>query len=277
MGSVCFVQRRPAPPLDSFIESLWLWDSGPRQFALERVLPTGCAQIIVNLKEDRTRLYSETNGSLPQVFPGTVVTGLSSRYQIIDTHEQEHVLGVSFRPGGLAPFFRMPAHELSGSDVPLEALWGAAGVSRLREQLLEAAGSEGKLAVMERVLGEAFRGRDIHPVVSFALGAIGRKPVVPSLAAIVQSTGLSQKRFIERFKADVGLTPKRYCRILRFQKAVALAHAAECVDWSGLALDCGYFDQAHFIHDFRAFAGVTPAAYLASRTEFQNHVNFLQS
>lgn len=87
---------------------------------------------------------------------------------------------------------------------------------------------------------------------------------------------MSSKRFIERFKEDVGVTPKRYCRIRRFQQAVTLAHQ-QPEDWSQVALDCGYFDQAHFIHDFRSFSGVTPTGYEANRTPFQNHVKFLQS
>ena len=76
---------------------------------------------------------------------------------------------------------------------------------------------------------------------------------------------------------EVGLTPKHYCRIRRFQRAVTLANCGRHVDWPQVALDCGYFDQAHFINDFRSFSGLTPTRYLAARTPFQNHVKFLQS
>ena len=76
---------------------------------------------------------------------------------------------------------------------------------------------------------------------------------------------------------EVGMTPKRYCRVRRFQRALALANRGRQVDWNRVALDCGYFDQAHFIHDFRSFAGLTPTGYQSARTSFQNHVKFLQS
>jgi AraC-like DNA-binding protein len=75
----------------------------------------------------------------------------------------------------------------------------------------------------------------------------------------------------------VGLTPKRYCRVRRFQRALVSAHRPRGVDWARVAVDCGYFDQAHFIHDFKSFAGVTPTAYQAAQTQFQNHVKILQS
>lgn len=81
---------------------------------------------------------------------------------------------------------------------------------------------------------------------------------------------------IERFKIEVGVTPKRYCRIRRFQRALALSSRGDA-DWIRVAMDCGYFDQAHFIHDFRSFAGLTPTGYQTARTSFQNHVKFLQS
>jgi len=73
------------------------------------------------------------------------------------------------------------------------------------------------------------------------------------------------------------MTPKQYCRIRRFQRALTMTNRGRPVDWTGVALDCGYFDQAHFIHDFRSFAGLTPTAYQSARTAFQNHVKFLQS
>ena len=88
---------------------------------------------------------------------------------------------------------------------------------------------------------------------------------------------MSAKRFIERFKAEVGVSPKHYCRIRRFQRTVTRAHRGQIVDWPQVALECGYYDQAHFIHEFRSFAGLTPTGYQGSRTAFQNHVKFLQS
>ena len=96
-------------------------------------------------------------------------------------------------------------------------------------------------------------------------------------ASVAEAVGLSPKRFIERFRTEVGLTPKQYCRVRRFQQALTAAHAASEVDWAAVAVSAGYYDQAHFIHDFRRFSGLTPTGYRAGRTAFQNHVTFLQS
>jgi AraC-like DNA-binding protein len=272
-----YLTRRPPPPLDACVQSIWYYRCEARPFALERVLPNGAAQLIVNLKEDRTRVYDPDNAGVCHVTSGSVVSGLGTRFQIIDTAEQEHVLGVHFHAGGTVAFFREPAHLLNGPDVPLEALWGVRETARLRETLLDAATPDAALDVMEAALLVASRARQAHPAVAFALTTFLRRPDLAKVRAVTEAVGLSPKRFLERFKAEVGFTPKQYCRVLRFQRAVTQAHACARVDWTEVALSCGYFDQAHFIHDFRAFSGLTPTGYRAGRTEFQNHVTFLQS
>jgi AraC-like DNA-binding protein len=269
--------RVPRPPLDAFVQWIWLYRQEPRPLALERVLPTGAAQLIINLKEDETRLYDPDREFRCVTTAGTVFTGVQSRYQIIDTSEQEYVAGIAFKPGGAAAFMRAPAHELTDLDVPLEALWHPRHSTAVRTRLLESPGPDAMLDAIEVMLLEMWTRQLPHPAVAFALSVFDRRAQTTSIAAVTQAIGMSAKRFIERFKIEVGVTPKRYCRIRRFQQAVARTHRRKIVDWAEVALDCGYFDQAHFIHDFRSFAGVTPTAYQSARTPFQNHVKFLQS
>ena len=91
---------------------------------------------------------------------------------------------------------------------------------------------------------------------------------------VARRVGLSQRRFIRVFAAEVGLTPKLYGRVRRFQRALALVRGVPAPDWAQLAVECGYFDQSHLIRDFRAFAGLTPEEYLRHRSEqvLHNHV-----
>jgi AraC-like DNA-binding protein len=277
-----FISRRPAAPLDDWVDLVWLCRGNERDVrqprALERVLPSGAAQLIVNLAEDETRIYEESpSGLVCQRSPGTILSGLTTRYQVIDTDEQAFVAGVVFRPGGTVPFVQAPALDLSDADVPLESLWGRQRDRLLREQLLSARDPQSTLDVLEAALLDSRREKAAHPAVGYALSEFRAHPSIARVRAVTDAIGLSPKRFIERFKADVGVTPKRYCRLLRFQRVVTRAHRDAPADWAELALACGYFDQAHLIHDFRAFSGLTPTAYEASRTGFQNHVTFLQS
>jgi AraC-like DNA-binding protein len=268
--------RVPRPPLDSCVESIWVYQSDPRPQALERILPTGAAQLIINLKEDQTRLYNPEFPYRCLSTSGSVLSGVQSRFQVIDTSEQEYVAGVAFRPGGAVPFMPVPAHETSDADIPLETLWGRRRTALLRERLLESDSLDAKLDALEAALQEMWTLPGLHPAVTFALATFDRAPLTTTIAAVTDAIGLSAKRFIERFKVEVGMTPKRYCRIRRFQRALTLANRGCPVDWTRVAQDCGYFDQSHFIHDFRSFAGLTPTGYQSARTAFQNHVKFLQ-
>ena len=272
-----YLTRRPAPPLDRAVSAVWYYRCAPRPFAFERVLPRGAAQLVINLKDDQTRVYDASRGGTPTTSPGAVLTGPGMRFEIIDTDEQEHVVGVSFRPGGTRPFFRQPADALTGSDVPLACLWRVSEVALLREQLLAAPSPDATLDVLQAALAAAWRDEPLHRAVGAALATFHRASEVARVADVADAVGLSVRRFIEAFTIDVGLTPKQYCRVRRFQQAVTTAHGAREVDWAELALSCGYYDQSHFIHDFRAFSGLTPGAYRDGRTAFQNHVTFLQS
>ena len=137
--------RVPRPPLDAFISSIWVFRDEPRPDALQRVLPTGAAQLIVNLKEDRTRLYDPERPNRCNSMAGTILAGVQSRYQIIDTSEQEYVAGVAFRPGGTAAFLRSPAYETRDTSTPLESLWGRHRTADVREQLLERSDPDAQL------------------------------------------------------------------------------------------------------------------------------------
>jgi AraC-like DNA-binding protein len=98
------------------------------------------------------------------------------------------------------------------------------------------------------------------------------EPHATTVAAVTDQIGLSAKRFIQAFRDETGFTPKVFCRIRRFQQALNRMSGCKSVEWADVALDCGYFDQAHFIHDFRAFSGINPTSYLAHQTPHRNHV-----
>jgi AraC-like DNA-binding protein len=247
----------------------------PQPFALERVLPTGAAQLIINLKDDETRAYDLEGRATTAA--AAVLVGPRTTFEIIDSDEQEYVVAAVFRPGGTRAFFPGPAHDSAGRAIDLALLWPPAAVARLRDQLLSAPSPDAALEVLERALLDAWRDHRGHRAVAAALAAFTRGPAVARVRDVADAVGLSPRRFIEAFTNEVGLTPKQFCRVHRFQRALAQAHAEIEVDWAAVALACGYYDQAHFIHDFRAFSGLTPTGYRRARTAFQNHVTFLQS
>jgi AraC-like DNA-binding protein len=267
-----FLKRVPSPPLSQFVDLLWLYEGYQQAHAKERILPTGEMQIVINLIEDRSCIYDRNDTDRCQTFGGALLSGAHSQYQVIDTAEQASVIGVHFRPGGAFPFLRRPAGELRDTSVSLDALWGRTAID-LRDRLLEAATHEARFAILEQaLLAELARGSDHHGAVGFALRRFMAAPHVTTMASVSEQIGLSPKRFIQVFRDETGFTPKVFCRIRRFHRALDHMQGGQSVEWAKVALDCGYFDQAHFIHDFRAFSGINPSSYLAHRTPHRNHV-----
>jgi AraC-like DNA-binding protein len=263
----------PPPPLGLFVELLWLYEGLRPAHPRERLLPTGTVEIVVDLREDRILTYGRRDVGHPYALSGAVVCGAHSEFFVIDTASQAAVMGVHFRPGGAAPFLKVPGGELHNQHVDLSQFWGRQRVGELRERLLAAPTPEGKLCVLERALLETARGEFArHPAVAYALGAFHQVPGGRTVRDVTERTGLSARRFIDLFEKEVGLTPKLFCRVQRFQRVLRAIQSGGPVDWVDLALTCGYYDQAHFIHDFRAFSGINPSTYLAAQTPHLNHV-----
>jgi AraC-like DNA-binding protein len=271
-----FHHHTPSEPLNHFISLMWFGDDYIVPHALERVLPTGEMSLIINLWENRTRVYNADDPRKFETFDGSIVAGAYSAFTVIDTDEQRSTAGVVFRPGGAFPFLGLPAGELQDANASLSDLWGRQATADLREQLLAAGSPEAKFNVLERTFLCRMNApiEATHPAVSFAVHNFRSRPQ-RRISAVTDQIGLSDRRFIQLFSQQVGLTPKLFCRVQRFQQVlrnIASLATNSAIDWPQIALTCGYFDQAHFIHDFRAFSGINPTTYVANKTQFQNHV-----
>jgi len=238
-------------------------------------MPDGCIGLIINLEEDETRLYDAQDINKMRKLSGCSVSGPHTKSFVIDTDEQTCVIGVSFRPAGAIPFLKLPSDELHNQHVELEDLWGRLA-RELRERALAAPNAAAKLRVVELALLERAAGMlEGQPVVEFAVENFLAQPATSRITEVADKTGFSSRRFIALFKQHVGMTPKLFCRVRRFQTVLRRITSGRPVNWTATALDCGYFDQAHFIHDFHAFSGINPSKYLANYKDFPRHHNHL--
>jgi AraC-like DNA-binding protein len=265
-----FLTYRPPGVLGQFVDRLWYWDGPQLAHARDRILPSGCAGLVINLAEDEVRDYVGADNTVVERHRGAVLAGAYSKYTVIDTREQRAVLGIAFTPGGARPFFQPAADELAGSHLSLGDLWGDRGAT-LRARILETATPQARLQLVEReLLLNLTRPLQRRPEVDFLLRELAAQPQ-RSVAELSRQSGLSDRRVSRLFALETGLTPKRYARIKRFEQVLrhmALAKA----DWSELAQRCGYFDQAHLIHECRKLAGYTPAELAARRIGDTRHI-----
>ena len=255
---VKLTMHRPAPPLSTYVEYLWLIRDAPAH-ALERIVPCGTLELVVNLDQDEVRIYDDA-GRARQRLRGAVVSGVYRRYFVIDTREHVAMVGAHFRPGGAGAVLGVPPGALADRHVELSDLWGP---NHLREQLCDA---RDPLATLEAVLVARLSSRAAHAAVPHALAMVARAARIGDVARTV---GLSRRRLIEVFTADVGITPKRMSKLLRLQRALALAGTG--AEWSRASQASGYFDQAHLIRDCNEIAGVPPSELVRASAGVKQH------
>jgi AraC-like DNA-binding protein len=267
-----YLTRVPAAPLSYFVEQLWLYENLETDHAKEKLLPDASMELIIDLGEGPKRLYDNRNLECFSGYNRCWVSGMQHQFIVLGVEQGSSMMGAHFRTGGAAPFFCFPLSELSRSVVELDLIWKRE-ILALREQLLETPSPEEKFDLLEAYLIVKAQSR-LEPdlTVSAALQTLRSWPVL-SLRELASRLGLSHKQMLARFDCRVGMTPKLTSRIFRFQKAlVAANHVKTTPDWSDLAVDCGYYDQAHLIHEFRQLAGLTPSEYLRGRTDFPQYV-----
>ena len=268
-----FCRYVPGPPLNEYIAWFWYYDQWRVAHEREHVLPDGSFELIFNLEDRSRKLFDREDLNRYHEFRKSWLSGAQSRHLVIDALNGASMMGAHFKPGGIAPFLKPAADELRNRVAELDGIWGASAAA-LRERLLNAPNPRSKFQELEQfLLALLARARpDSHKEqrVDWALRRFANHRNVHRIAGVAAQLGVSQKHFIHEFRQRVGITPKVFCRIQRFQSVLSEINLTGSVEWSSIAIDCGYFDQAHFINDFQAFSGLNPTAYLRHRSDYPN-------
>ena len=260
-----YVSRVPRPPLDGLIDDLYYLEGEPPYARL--TLPASLAALlIINLGEP-FRIRGGADRETASYADGCVVTPPTSAWEFGYPPGTRSV-GVHVKPWGLAPFLGVPAHELCDRPVRVEQVWGRSAIAELQDRLVAAGEPHKMLTLLEaelpRRLGEAPGLGLVRHVSTIIAATHGKMPV----GDLSEAAGVSSTHLARRFKDVIGVTPKRLARTQRFATTMLAFNPAEPIDWAELAHEAGYFDQAHFGHEFREFTGITPTQYLEVRQRF---------
>ncbi len=265
-----FQYRIPKAPLTQFVSLLWLQSGENLSVRRERLLPDGAMELVIDLHNESIPLFDSRTSTRCGSAAGSVFCGAHSQTFLIERSLDECVMGVHFQPGGAFPFFNLPIAELTNAVISLEDLWKSRA-SELREVLIEAPTSQQKFDVLEAfLLSQAKRPLQHHPAVTNALHQWQEIPTC-TVRRVAEQSNLSARRFIQLFRDEVGLNPKLFCRVRRFQNVLRRI-SSDKVNWLDAAFESGYFDQAHLIHEFHTFSGLTPKAYLAQTRSNPNNI-----
>lgn len=262
------LSREPMPALRPFIRTLWASVAAPHGVAVrtvrEHVLPTGMMHLVVRLSPEPIAVFDDATR---RELGHAVIGGARSTYYVKDVSAPSAAVGAQLRPGAAALLFGVPADALAEAHTPLADHWGREATT-LRDRLGSEASLAARLDAFEAYLAHRLpRVGGIHPAVAVALERAGDEAV----AVAVERSGYSHRAFVAMFRRTVGLAPKAFARIVRFQRVTRDLTCSER-SLARVALDAGYADQAHFSREFAAIAGISPARYRALRVRARNHV-----
>jgi AraC-like DNA-binding protein/transcriptional regulator with XRE-family HTH domain len=257
--------RVPRPPLDGLTEDIYYLEGVPPYSRL--ILPAAPAPLLIVNLGAPFLIRAGTPVEALEYADGCAVTTPTRAWEFSYPTPTRSV-GVHFKPWGLAPFLPMDAAELCDRPATVEQIWGRPAITELRRRLSLTDAPQDMVMVLEEELRRRLRvidGLDLIRHTSSAIAATGGTAPISDLgvAARASSTYLAK-----RFKAIVGVTPKRLARSYRFSSTVLAIDVAAPIDWADVAAKAGYFDQAHFVHEFREFTGLTPTRYIEVRRRF---------
>jgi AraC-like DNA-binding protein len=230
----------------------------------ERLFPSACVFLNFNLGEPVALARGDGDVPLPA---GAHVIGPVTRPGRRRLPERVEALGVGFQPGYAHHFLRTRADELTDEFLALEHFWGAAGRT-LEDRLLQARTVREQIRLVEaellRRLASAPPPDRTVPVLA---DHVFRCQGITTVAALSAASGFTRQHLGRKFRHALGVSPKLFCRLVRFHNALTRVLFSPPGDWAAAAVDLGYYDQAHLIAEFKEFTGSTPTGFPAVRPD----------
>lgn len=264
-----YEEFRPAELLTPHVKCLWILNgSSLISTSPERILPDGCTEIVFQLGE----VFEQHNlNGITERQPKAMIVGQMRHHLMIQPTGKVSVFGVRFWPGGAYPFLRVPQHEIAGRVIALDTILGSFARD-LHSKIAGAASGAEKFRLAEKaLLTRLNQSRLPDDRLLRAVRLILQARGCLSMDSLANMIGVDSRGLDRTFNTRVGIPPKTLCRIVRFQRVFEMLKQQAAPRWSRIAVECGYYDQSHFIKEFKAIAGKEPTAYLAEQNAISDH------
>lgn len=275
------VERDSDPLLRRYVHGYFATSSSLVRPARERYLPAAEVPMVLNFGASHTRVDARP-GSGPQRLDHAWVAGLQTRYHVSEAIGERRFMVVRFTPLGAHLFFQLPMDSLTDRAVLLEQV-DPRIASLVSDHVMAARGWAERFDAMERLIGSRVARFAVPSYVERVWDRLVRTRGQAPVGSLAADAGCSHRHLIKQFRTCTGLSPKKAAMLLRFdhsidavtqnrpadspRKPYLVGSAPSGADalrarWAHIAAECGYFDQSHFIHEFKAFAGVAPSEFL---------------
>ena len=250
------------PVLSPFVKCIWSQESDRAilNAGRERILPDSCVELVIHFQDPfLTHFPGECSALQPQSF----VVGQMKRFLEIEPAGRMGLIAVRFRARGAYLFFQRPLSEVAAGIVDLEDIWKELA-GELTERIATAGGTTERVRIIEEaLLGLLAKNGHYDRTVDRCLQLIDADRGQLNVAQLAATLGVSNRQLSRRFQHVVGLSPKEYARVSRFLHVIRLFSDSEPRTLTDTAMACGYLDQAHFNHEFREMAGMTPGEFFS--------------
>lgn len=267
-----FDLRTPPYPLNQFVESVLFYEQYTPTHHIERLLPDGSLNLIIELNGVAQHIYDNQLLTPTQTHKNAWLSGMHSSYISIDSGRDTAMLIIRFLPQGAHPFLHFPVTELNNQVIEADLVFGRQ-IFQLRERLLGTNSVNVRFSLVYQWLLARIKA-DFSPpeAIAHSLQQIHYNPDAQALKNLQNQLGYSQKHLIALFKKYVGFRPKQYQQIARFNLALAQIAQGQTLQLTSLGYDCGYYDQAHFIKEFKKFAGFSPKKFIREKGEYIHYL-----
>ena len=259
----------PSPPLQDFVECYYTWHTAKYQAVRVDSPPSAFTAIVINLGAPHSIVNDDgCTKELPQSF----ITGQAVRNYAIRVDENTHQLGIVLKPTGLFHLFGVPLYEFTNERLDLRSI-GPTDFRDIEEKLLTLDDDLTRIKFLESILLKILSNRDYsRDGVDIAADQILSSYGNVRVTNLLQQAFMSRRKFERHFFKKVGLSPKYYARIRRFGFLCSMMAGSRQVQWNQLLHRVGYYDQSHFIRDFREFSGSSPTKYLETNLELAHFI-----
>ena len=251
----------PHPDLSALVKCYWILEvPGDMNADRQRIVPDGCIELFFILGEDVKRFTSDDSFILQ---PRSMVLGQITRPFFIQPTGYVHTFAIRFYPYGFANFVEIPIQDLANTETPISSIFGAQVATALEQKIVNAGSTEDRIRVIEEfLLQKLAETATIDHIVKSTIDMLVQTKGSQSISSLLEGQHSLRRSLERKFSRQVGISPKQLGKVIRLQSALKLLLTGDKESLTSIAYQSEYYDQAHFIKDFKEFTGTNPKDFL---------------